>query len=65
MGTKNNPKNRAKALERKKFGGKELEPILYYGMHKGHGKYVAAKYFGTADIVCDAVGKPIPWAEFA
>ncbi len=64
MGTKNNPKNRAKASEKKKHDGKELEPILYYGIHSGHGKYVAAKYAGSTNIVCDESGKPVPWAEF-
>ncbi|MDA9231398.1 hypothetical protein N9O56_02385 [Rickettsiales bacterium] len=64
MGTKNNPKNRAKAIEKKKHDGKDLEPILYSGIHSGHGKYVAAKYAGTTNIVNDETGKPIPWAEF-
>lgn len=64
MGTKNNPKNRAKAIEKKKHDGKELEPILYYGVNAGHGKYVAAKYSGTTNMVSDENGKPIPWAEF-
>lgn len=64
MGTKNNPKNRAKAAEKKKHDGKELEPVLYCGTHAGHGKYVAAKYAGSNNLVCDEVGKPTPWAEF-
>ncbi len=41
MGTKNNPKNRAKNIEKKKFNGKEVEPVLYNGSHVGHGKYIA------------------------
>ena len=63
MGTKNNPKNRAKAVEKKSHDGKELDPILYYGIHSGHGKYIAARYSGTANLVSDNNGKPVPWDE--
>ena len=63
MGTKNNPKNRAAKIEKKKHKGKEIEPVQYYGMNSGHGKYMAGKYAGTSDIICDASGKPTPWAE--
>ncbi len=62
MGTKNNPKNRVKAIEKKKYDGKEIEPVLYYGMHSGHGKYMAAKFIGTSNMILDEKGKPIPWA---
>ncbi len=62
MGTKNNPKNR-KAVEKKKHNGKEIEPILYQGVHAGHGKYMAAKYAGTAQVIVDAAGKPLQWEE--
>ena len=66
MGTKNNPKNRAKAVEKKKFNGKEVEPIYYYGVHAGHGKYMAARYAGTStQLVVDATNKPITWSEVA
>jgi hypothetical protein len=63
MGTKNNPKNRGKVIEKKKHNSKEVEPILYYGVHAGHGKYVSAKYSGSASLVVDAAGKPLPWDE--
>ncbi len=63
MGTKNNPKNRGKGKEKKKHNGKELDPVLYYGIHAGHGKYVAGKYSGSTQIVCDASGKPVPWND--
>jgi len=63
MGTKNNPKNRAKKVEKKKFNNKEVEPLFYYGVHAGHGKYVAAKYAGTTELVCNSANKPIPWEE--
>lgn len=63
MGTKNNPKNRAKAIEKKKFDGKEVEPAYYYGVHAGHGKYMAFKYAGTSELVLDKNNKPLSWEE--
>lgn len=63
MGTKNNPKNRAKAIEKKKFDGKEVEPAYYYGVHAGHGKYMAFKYVGTSELVLDKNNKPLSWEE--
>ncbi len=63
MGTKNNPKNRVKAVEKKKHNGKEVEPIYYYGVHAGHGKYMAAKYSGSTQLVADAAQKPLPWDQ--
>ncbi len=62
MGTKNNPKNR-KAVEKKKHNGKDIEPILYHGVHAGHGKYMAAKYAGTAQLIVDQNNKPLQWEE--
>jgi hypothetical protein len=64
MGTKNNPKNR-KAVEKKKFNGKDIEPIYYYGVHGGHGKYMAARYAGSSELVVDKAGKPMNWDEVA
>lgn len=61
MGTKNNPKNRAKAKEKKKFNGREVEPILFHGVNAGFGKYIAARYAGSNEIVRDKAGKPLPW----
>jgi hypothetical protein len=63
MGTKNNPKNRAKAIEKRKYKGKEVEPVYYYGVHSGHGKYMSAKYAGTSQLVLNDSGKPINWDE--
>ena len=63
MGTKNNPKNRVKSVEKKKFNGKEIEPVYYYGVHAGHGKYMAAKYPGTLNLVVDESGKPLTWRQ--
>ncbi len=65
MGTKNNPKNRGKVTEKKKHNGKEIEPVLYYGIHAGHGKYIAAKYVGGMQMVVDGAGKPTPWSEIS
>lgn len=62
MGTKNNPKNR-KVVEKKKLNGKEIEPAYYYGVHAGHGKYMAAKYAGTTQLVVDPQGRPVQWDE--
>jgi hypothetical protein len=61
MGTKNNPKNRVKNTEKKKFNGKDIEPIYYYGVHAGHGKYMAAKYSGTFQLVLGSDNKPLQW----
>jgi hypothetical protein len=63
MGTKNNPKNRAKNIEKKKFKGKEVEPIYYYGVRVGHGKYMAAKYISTTQLVLGADNRPIQWSQ--
>jgi hypothetical protein len=63
MGTKNNPKNRVKNIEKKKFNGKDIEPIYYYGVHAGHGKYMAAKYSGTLQLVVGSDNKPLQWKE--
>ncbi len=64
MGTKNNPKNR-KAVEKKKYNGKDIEPVLYHGVNAGHGKYMAAKYAGSsaAVLISDSSGKPLQWEE--
>ncbi len=63
MGTKNNPKNRVKNLDKRKFNDREIEPAYYYGVHAGHGKYMAAKYVGTTELVVNAEQKPLQWNE--
>lgn len=63
MGTKNNPKNRVKNLDKKKHNGKDVDPVLYHGVHAGHGKYMAAKYAGTSQLVTNEAGKPLQWEE--
>jgi hypothetical protein len=63
MGTKNNPKNRVKAAEKKKFNGKDVDPVYYYGTHAGRGKYMAAKFSGTMELVVNENGIPVQWNE--
>jgi hypothetical protein len=48
---------------KKQFDGKDIDPILYYGVHAGHGKYVSAKFSGSNNLVTDESGKPLPWDE--
>lgn len=62
MGTKNNPKNRAK-VEKKKFNGKEIEPVYFYGVHAQSGKFMAAKYSGTTNLVTNQENKILQWEE--
>jgi hypothetical protein len=61
MATKNNPKNKGLAGNKKFLNGKELEPIMYYGTYQGNGKYMAAKYSKTTDILLDEKGIPVKW----
>lgn len=63
MASKNNPKNKGLSGGKKFQNGKELEPIMYVGVHAGHGKYIATKYAKTNDILFDANGKPIAWSS--
>ena len=63
MGTKNNPKNRTKNVEKKKFKGKEIEPVYYYGVRVGHGKYMTAKYINTTQLVLDSDNRPMQWDQ--
>jgi hypothetical protein len=60
--SKNARKNK-QVNEKKKFNDKEVDPIFYYGVHAGHGKYVSAKFSGTSNLVTDENGKPLPWEE--
>ncbi len=60
MGTKNNPKNR-KVIKKRKFLGKEIEPVYYKGNHIGHGNYMSAKYVNSTELVLDVLGLPMQW----
>ena len=64
MGTKNNPKNRGKNTQKRKFNGKEIEPIQYCGSAIGHGKYMAAKYSGSNQLVfLPNASAPAEWSQ--
>jgi hypothetical protein len=58
-----NPKNRDKNDEKKKFIGKEGEPIYYYGVRVGHGKYMAAKYSNSTTLVLGDDNRPLQWSQ--
>lgn len=64
MATKNNPKNKGTAGNKKTYNGKDIEPILYDGRYAGHGKYMAAKYSKTTEMIFDENGKPMNWDAF-
>lgn len=61
MSSKNNPKNRQAFDTFRKFNGKTVKPIFYYGKHKGHGNYIAAIDDGGNMILDKATKKPIPY----
>lgn len=69
MGTKNNPKNRAKGVQKKVFFDKEknqeieTDAVFYYGVHAGHGKYMAAKNSSNGQLITDSTGRPIPYDQ--
>jgi hypothetical protein len=62
VGTKNNPKNRVGASKNKVFGGKEIEPAVFYDFEKG-ARYLSAKITKTNDIICGDDGKPLKWKD--
>lgn len=59
MGTKNNPANRGKVIE-KTFNGKVVKPVMYVGGAVGHGKYMAIQ-FDDGKMAADEDGKPVMW----
>lgn len=63
MGTKNNPKNRAKNVEKITYEGKEIEPVFYHGKHAGHGNFIAARHVGSNSLVQDQNNIPMPWKK--
>ena len=63
MGTKNNPKNRAKNVEKVIYEEKEIEPVFYHGKHAGHGNFMAARFVGSTSLVQDQTGTPLPWKK--
>ena len=63
MGSKNNPNNRGQETVKKTVNGKEIEPIMFVGAGKEAGKFIAAKFSKTNDLVLDEKGNPIRWAN--
>lgn len=59
-GSKNNPEARGRVTELRKFDGKTVKPVFYFGKHQGHGNYIAAQY-ESGDLAMDAQGRPIPY----
>jgi hypothetical protein len=62
VGTKNNPKNRAGTTKNRVFGGKEIEPALFYDFEGGT-RYLSAKVTKTNDLICGGDGKPLKWKD--
>lgn len=61
MGSKNNPTNRGETTNGKVYKGKKIKPVEYVGTHIGHGRYIAAQYEDTGDMLFDSNKKPIAW----
>ena len=58
MSSKNNPENRGRVTELRKYDGKEVKPVLYIN---GKNRYIAAM-FETGDLVIDSgSGLAIPY----
>ena len=58
MSSKNNPENRGRVTELRKYGGKDVKPVLYIN---GKNRYIAAMY-ENGDLVLDkASGLAIPY----
>ncbi len=61
MSSKNNPENRGRVTELRKYDGKTVKPTYYFGKHKGHGNYIAAMY-ENGDLALDpSTKRPIPY----
>lgn len=58
MSSKNNPENRGRVTELRKYDGKEVKPVLYIN---GKNRYIAAM-FDNGDLVIDSnSGLAIPY----
>jgi hypothetical protein len=61
-GSKNNPRARKAAIQ-KKFKGQPVKPVKYNGKHAGHGIYIAAQY-DNGDLVMNEVeNRPYPYSD--
>ena len=65
MGSKNNPNNRGQETAKKTVGGREVEPIMFVGAGKESGKFMAAKFAKTNDLVLDEKGNPVRWTNIS
>jgi hypothetical protein len=62
MSSKNNPENRGRVTELRKYGGKTVKPVLYIN---GNTRYIAAMY-ESGDLVIDkATGLAIAYKDVA
>lgn len=59
--SKNNPENRGKVTELRRWKGKKVKPVLF--IQRGVGKYIAAMY-EDGNLVIDPTSKlPIKYAN--
>lgn len=63
MSSKNNPENRGRITELRKYKGKTVKPVLYNGKWKGHGKYIAAQFEDGTLAICEISKSPIPYKK--
>ena len=56
--SKNNPENRGRVTELRKYGGKTVKPVLYIN---GKNRYIAAMYEDGNIVMDKATGNAIPY----
>lgn len=61
MSSKNNPENRGKVTELRRWNGKKVKPVLF--IQRGVGKYMAAMYEDGTLVIKDSTKLPLPYAE--
>ncbi|MBN8530547.1 MAG: hypothetical protein J0L97_01620 [Alphaproteobacteria bacterium] len=62
MSSKNNPENRGRVTELRKYNGKKVQPVMYINPTKGT-KYIAAQY-EDGNLVIDPSSKmPIAYKK--
>jgi hypothetical protein len=57
--SKNNPENRGKVTELRKFNGKKVKPVLF--IQRGVGKYIASAYEDGALAIDPKTKLPVPY----
>ncbi|TAF75732.1 MAG: hypothetical protein EAZ52_06090 [Alphaproteobacteria bacterium] len=60
MSSKNNPENRGRLTELRRYNGEECVPILLIDP-TNRMRYIAAAFKGNGQLVCGADGRPIPY----